>query len=92
MWPAAESEAPNIPRREKEAIRRQGLFNEDGDLATPFRRLKEKKPTEIVRKAVLNMLPHNRLGRDLARHLRVYAGPEHPHQAQLPEPFTWGKE
>ena len=40
VWPAAESEAPNIPRREKEAIRRQGLFNEDGDLATPFRRLK----------------------------------------------------
>ena len=40
VWPAAESDAPNIPRREKEAIRRQGLFNEDGDLATPFRRLK----------------------------------------------------
>jgi hypothetical protein len=40
VWPAAESVAPNIPRRQKEAIRRQGLFNEDGDLATPFRRLK----------------------------------------------------
>ncbi len=39
-WPAAESDAPNIPRLEKEAIRRQGLFNEDADLATPFRRLK----------------------------------------------------
>jgi len=40
VWPAAESDAPNIPRRQKEAIRQQGLFNEDGDLATPFRRLK----------------------------------------------------
>jgi hypothetical protein len=40
VWPAAESDAPNIPRREKETIRQQGLFNEDGDLATPFRRLK----------------------------------------------------
>lgn len=40
VWPAPESAAPNIPRREKEAVRRQGLFNEDGDLATPFRRLK----------------------------------------------------
>src|SRR5439155_10489830 len=40
VWPAAESDAPNIPRAEKEAIRRQGLFNEDSDLATPFRRLK----------------------------------------------------
>ena len=40
VWPAADSDAPNMPRREKDAIRRQGLFNEDGDLATPFRRLK----------------------------------------------------
>jgi hypothetical protein len=40
VWPDAESKAPNIPRREKETIRQQGLFNEDGDLATPFRRLK----------------------------------------------------
>src|SRR5262249_22168650 len=40
VWPAAQSEVPNIPRRQKEAIRRQGLFNEDGDLATPCRRLK----------------------------------------------------
>lgn len=40
VWPAAESDVPNIPRRDKETIRQQGLFNEDGDLATPFRRLK----------------------------------------------------
>jgi hypothetical protein len=40
VWPVVESEAPNIPRRDKEAIRREGLLNEDGDLATPFRRLK----------------------------------------------------
>ena len=40
VWPAAESDAPNIPRRQKETIRRQGLFNQDDDLATPFRRLK----------------------------------------------------
>ena len=40
VWPAVESDAPNIPRADKEAIRRQGLFNEDADLATPFRRLK----------------------------------------------------
>ena len=40
VWPAPESEAPNIARAQKEDIRRRGLFNEDSDLATPFRRLK----------------------------------------------------
>jgi hypothetical protein len=40
VWPAPESDAPNIARSQKEDIRRRGLFNEDSDLATPFRRLK----------------------------------------------------
>jgi len=40
VWPAPESDAPNIARAQKEDIRRRGLFNEDSDLATPFRRLK----------------------------------------------------
>ena len=40
VWPAPESEAPNIARAQKEDIRRRGLLNEDSDLATPFRRLK----------------------------------------------------
>ncbi|MDK1021725.1 MAG: 50S ribosomal protein L13 [Candidatus Hydrogenedentes bacterium] len=44
-----------------------------------------KHPTRAMTLAVTGMLPHNRLGRSLARHLRVYAGPDHPHSAQLPE-------
>lgn len=40
VWPALESDVPNIARSQKEYIRRRGLFNEDSDLATPFRRLK----------------------------------------------------
>ncbi len=40
VWPSAESDAPNIPREVKETIRAQGLFNQDAELATPFRRLK----------------------------------------------------
>ncbi|MCH7911022.1 MAG: 50S ribosomal protein L13 [Candidatus Hydrogenedentes bacterium] len=44
-----------------------------------------KHPTRAMTLAVTGMLPHNRLGRSLARHLRVYAGPDHPHAAQLPE-------
>jgi large subunit ribosomal protein L13 len=47
--------------------------------------LLEKRPEEVIRKAVKGMLPRNRLARQQLRKLRVYAGPEHPHQAQKPE-------
>jgi large subunit ribosomal protein L13 len=50
---------------------------------TTFRHMLEKHPTRAVEKAVRGMLPHNRLGRRLFTHLKVYAGPEHPHQAQV---------
>lgn len=43
-----------------------------------------KKPTAVVEKAVKGMLPRNRLGRALFRNLYVYAGPDHPHEAQQP--------
>ena len=49
-----------------------------------------KHPTRAMTLAVTGMLPHNRLGRSLARHLRVYAGPDHPHQAQQPREHTLG--
>ncbi len=48
-------------------------------------RLLDKKPTEVVRKAVKGMLPKNRIGRELLKKLKVYTGGEHPHQAQQPE-------
>lgn len=44
----------------------------------------DKDVTKVVRLAVKGMLPGNRLGRRLLKHLKVYAGPEHPHQAQRP--------
>jgi len=44
-----------------------------------------KKPTELVRRAVKGMLPKTRLGSDLINNLHVYAGAEHPHQAQNPK-------
>lgn len=43
----------------------------------------QKEPERVLEDAVWGMLPHNRLGRAMLRKLRVYAGPEHPHQAQL---------
>ena len=49
------------------------------------RKLREKKPEDIIGFAVKRMLPKNSLGRRQLRKLKVYAGPEHPHQAQRPE-------
>ncbi|PIE71060.1 MAG: 50S ribosomal protein L13 [Deltaproteobacteria bacterium] len=51
-------------------------------------KLFEKKPEALVYKAVKGMLPKNRLGRTLFKKLHVYAGSEHPHAAQKPEPLT----
>lgn len=51
------------------------------------RELREKKPELLVINAVKGMLPKNRLGRDLMKKLRVYAGPDHPHEAQQPKPL-----
>ncbi len=47
----------------------------------------ERKPTEILRKAVYGMMPKTRLGRQQLRKLKIYAGPEHPHAAQNPQPY-----
>ncbi|HEY7814060.1 MAG TPA: 50S ribosomal protein L13 [Nakamurella sp.] len=49
--------------------------------------LLDTRPERLVEKAIVGMLPHNTLGRSLARKLKVYAGPEHPHAAQKPQPF-----
>lgn len=48
-----------------------------------FSDMRAKHPTRIIEIAVKGMLPHNRLGAAQLRHLKVYAGPEHPHEAQL---------
>ena len=47
----------------------------------------DRRPTEVLRTAVRGMLPKNRLSRKQLTKLKVYAGPEHPHQAQRPVPF-----
>jgi large subunit ribosomal protein L13 len=49
------------------------------------RKLLEKKPEDVIRYAVKRMLPKNSLGRRQLKKLKIYAGPEHPHQAQQPE-------
>src|SRR5436190_76823 len=47
----------------------------------------ERRPEEVLRLAVRGMLPRNRLGRQQLTKLKVYAGPEHPHEAQNPKPM-----
>lgn len=47
----------------------------------------EKRPEEVIRKAVKGMLPRNRLARKQLTKLKIYAGPEHPHAAQQPVPM-----
>ena len=52
-----------------------------------LRSLLARRPAEVVRRSVKGMLPHNRLGAAQLRKLKVYAGPDHPHEAQHPEPL-----
>ena len=48
----------------------------------------EKHPERVLRSAVWGMLPHNKIGRRLIKKIKIYAGPDHPHQAQNPKPLT----
>jgi large subunit ribosomal protein L13 len=72
-------------REQKRAYRHSGYPG--GLRAVAYSELLEKDPRKAVEKAVKGMLPHNSLGRQMLRKLKVYAGPEHPHQAQQPQPF-----
>ncbi|HVM14046.1 MAG TPA: 50S ribosomal protein L13 [Egibacteraceae bacterium] len=56
--------------------------------SVPFARLLEERPEQLVERAVKGMLPRNTVGRAQIRKLKVYAGPEHPHAAQSPEPLS----
>tara|TARA_B100000287_G_C20580818_1_gene760249 strand:+ start:58 stop:486 length:429 start_codon:yes stop_codon:yes gene_type:complete len=56
-----------------------------GVKTTSLSHMRRTYPERIIENAVKGMLPHNRLGRRMLRHLKVYAGPNHPHSAQLPK-------
>jgi len=59
-----------------------------GIRSNTYAELLAKHPERLVESAVKGMLPKNTLGRNMLRKLKVYAGPDHPHQAQQPTPFT----
>ncbi len=72
-------------REQKLAYRHSGYPG--GLRSIPFGQLIDKDPRKAIEKSVKGMLPHNTLGRQMLKKLKVYAGPEHPHQAQQPAPY-----
>ena len=70
---------------QKRAYRHSGYPG--GLRSRSYGELMEKHPERVVEKAIRGMLPKNSLGRQTLRKLKVYAGPNHPHQAQQPVPF-----
>jgi len=55
-----------------------------------YEELQKRIPERIVEKAIVGMLPKNSHGRNLFRHLKVYKGSSHPHEAQQPQPLAFG--
>ncbi|AFR06042.1 ribosomal protein L13 [Nocardiopsis alba ATCC BAA-2165] len=70
---------------QKRAYRHSGYPG--GLRSVAYADLLEKNPERAIEKAIKGMLPKGTLGRQMAKKLKVYAGPEHPHQAQQPVPF-----
>jgi large subunit ribosomal protein L13 len=58
-----------------------------GEQHIPFRRVMASHPERVIEMAVKGMLPKSALGRNLSKKLKVYAGSEHPHQGQQPQPL-----
>ena len=75
-------------RKEEQKIYRRHSGYPGGLTATQYGRLMSDRPSFVVEKAVKGMLPHTRLGAQQLRKLKVYAGKDHPHQAQRPEPLA----
>ncbi len=76
-------------KKRKEKIYKRHTGYPGGLREVTFEKLQARKPEEIVRHAVKGMLPDGRLGRQMFKKLKVYAGPEHPHTAQKPEELNF---
>jgi large subunit ribosomal protein L13 len=72
-------------KKRSQKIYRRHSGRPGGMKTETFAKLQARLPERIVEEAVRGMLPHNSLGRQLFTKLKVYAGPDHPHQAQKPE-------
>ena len=72
-------------KKRKEKIYKRHTGYPGGLREVTFEKMQEKNPEEIIRHAVKGMMPNGRLGRQMYKKLKVYAGPEHKHAAQKPE-------
>ena len=72
-------------KKEEQKIYKSHSGYPGGLKETTLRELRAKKPEEIIRHAVKGMMPNGKLGRQMYKKLKVYAGPEHEHAAQKPE-------
>ena len=70
---------------QKEYFRHSGYMG--GERFIPFKVMLAKHPERVIEMAVKGMMPKNALGKNMVKKLKVYAGAEHPHQSQKPEPL-----
>lgn len=75
-------------RKRSQKLYRRHSGRPGGMKTETFDHLQNRLPARIIEQAVKGMLPKNALGRQLFTKMKVYAGPEHPHEAQKPEPLT----
>ncbi|WP_324704835.1 50S ribosomal protein L13 [Lyngbya sp. CCY1209] len=75
-------------RKREQKLYRRHSGRPGGMKTETFAKLQDRVPERIIEQAVKGMLPKNALGRQLFTKLKVYAGPNHPHQAQQPESIT----
>jgi len=77
-------------RKTEQKVYRRHSGYPGGMKETSYEQMLERRPTEILRKAVYGMMPKTRLARQQFKKLKVYAGPEHPHAAQNPQNLEVG--
>ena len=78
-------------RKEEQKLYRRHSGYPGGLTETNARTVRATKPVQIVEEAIAGMLPKSKLGKQMYRKLKVYAGPKHPHQAQQPVEMTVSK-
>jgi hypothetical protein len=98
--PAGDEPAPNAQTQASRQAQRTITFLLDHQDAVTLKFVKDsggtmdlvvrspEDPEQIFQRAVWRMLPHNKLGRDMLKRMKVYAGPTHPHTAQAPKPLN----
>jgi large subunit ribosomal protein L13 len=78
-------------RKEEQKVYRRHSGYPGGLTETSARTVRETRPVKILEDAIQGMLPKSKLGKQMYRKLKVYAGPKHPHQAQQPVEMTVSK-